>query len=358
MIPEERLGRLLEAAAERFPPPAGGPERVLATAAPASPAPQRRRPGPRRLGLGLAAAVVVVALGMAVVDSGLDRTTRNDSSGMAAPEAGFDEQDEALRGAAQTASGTRSAGAGGGSAGDDTGGAPPAAPAQVDLVKVIKTGSVVVEVGDGRLDEAVSRITALATGAGGYVSASNTETSRDGHQAGTLTIRVPAAQFEAVLEAVGQLGELQQTEVAGREVTAESTDIEARLRVLTTSRDSLLRVLSEARAVGDILAVQDRLNAVQTEIEQLEGRRRVLDDQVAFATLAVSVSEPGQSELLRTGEERSVWRQAIDGFTGTWGAVVAKSGTATALVLLAAALLALLVVAVRSGRRLYARLVA
>ncbi len=353
MIAEERIRTLLEAAAADFTPPEDGPARVVDSAAPARP--RRRRPGAGKLALAAAAAIVVVAAGITVVDRGdFEATSR--AGGPPVPGLG-DESDDTLSRTPQSAAGTRSGTAGGGSAGDaSSDGGSPLAAAQVDLAKIIKTGSIVLEVDEGRFDDAVNRITALAAGAGGYVSGTNTATTFDGHQAGTMTIRVPAERFESVLEEVDRLGEVQRKEVTGRDVTAEYTDIDARLRALSASRESLLRVLSEAQAVGDILAVQDRLNSVQTEIEQLEGRKRVLDDQVGFSTVAISVSEPGESELLRTENDESVWRQALDGFTGTMAAVVAKSGTATALVLLGAGLLALVAVAVRWGRRAYARL--
>lgn len=355
MIAEERIRTLLEAAAADFTPPEDGPARVVDSAAP--PRPRRRRPRAGKLALAAAAAIVVVAAGIAVVDRGDFEAT---SRAAGPPVRGLgDDSADTLSGTRQSSAGTSSGSGAGGSAGDASDasdGDSRAAAAQVDLAKVIKTGSIVLEVDEGRFDDAVNRITALAVGAGGYVSGTNTATTHDGHQAGSMTIRVPAERFESVLEEVDRLGEVQQKEVTGRDVTAEYTDIDARLRALSASRESLLRVLSEARAVGDILAVQDRLNSVQTEIEQLEGRKRVLDDQVGFSTVAISVSEPGQSELLRTENDKSVWRQALDGFTGTMAAVVAKSGTAVALVLLGTGLLALLAVAVRWGRRAYARL--
>lgn len=135
--------------------------------------------------------------------------------------------------------------------------------------------------------------------------------------------------------------------------------VHARLRALNGTSDSLLRVLAEASAVGDILAVQNNLGSVQSEIEQLQGRQRVLDDQIALATIAVSLQEPGPDSAPAEPEaERSSWQRAVDGFNGTWSSLLAHSGAALAVVSMAALALAVIIGLVRRGRRAYARWVA
>ena len=233
--------------------------------------------------------------------------------------------------------------------------AAPAAPAAPSpkLAKVIKTGGLEVEVAKGRFGAAVSSITRLAVGAGGYVSDSKTTESSD-HPSGTITVRVPADQFETIAAQLRGIGKVRNAETGGRDVTGEYTDVQARLRTLNAARASLLEVLSRARAIGDILAVQDRLNAVQSEIETLQGRQQVLDNQVGLATIAVSMHEPGSANL-SAAPHRSAWHRAWSGFTGTWSSLLAHSGTALATVLAGAALLVALVALTRWARRLYAR---
>ena len=52
-------------------------------------------------------------------------------------------------------------------------------------------------------------------------------------------------------------------------------------------------MLAEADTVTDILAVQDRITAVQIQIEQVQGQQKLLEDQTAFGTLAITLGEPG-----------------------------------------------------------------
>ena len=39
--------------------------------------------------------------------------------------------------------------------------------------------------------------------------------------------------------------------------------------------------------------MQDRITAVQIEIEQVQGEQKLLEDQTEFGTLAITLGEPG-----------------------------------------------------------------
>ncbi len=107
-------------------------------------------------------------------------------------------------------------------------------------------------------------------------------------------------------------------------------------------RESLSLVLTDAKNVPDILAVRDRLNGVQAEIEQLEGRRKVLDDQASLATLTVSIREPDTKLAPRSPAKRSglgrAWHDAVEGFTGGVEAIVGGSGKVLLVLLCGAGL--------------------
>lgn len=212
--------------------------------------------------------------------------------------------------------------------------------------RVVKTGEVQVEVGRGRFGVAIERLTALAAGRRGFVA--QTETSEgDSAPNGIVTLRVPAAEFDAVVAEVRKLGKVVSATSRGQDVTAQYTDIEARLRGLNASRDQILTVLSKATTVGDILAVQERLNSVQVQIEQLQGQQKVLDDQTTFGTVTVRVAEPGSDKIGGPGERSGLsgaWDDARRGFGDGLEAIVAGSGTA----LIVAMTLAAFVLAARA----------
>jgi hypothetical protein len=107
----------------------------------------------------------------------------------------------------------------------------------------------------------------------------------------TLVFRVPVGAFDDALAAVRALGSRVSSEkVSGQDVTEEYVDLEARLRAQRAVEEQYLGVLKDAKTITDILAVEQKLGEVRTEIERAEGRRRFLENQTALATITVHVA--------------------------------------------------------------------
>lgn len=208
--------------------------------------------------------------------------------------------------------------------------------------RIVKSGAIDVEVRKHAFGPSFARLTSLATGLGGFVADSRTNESADVPN-GTVTLRVASDRFDDLVRQVRELGKVLSLTSSGQDVTGHTTDLQARLRALGATRDQLLALLTRANSISDTLAVRDRLNEVQTQIEQIQGQLAQLDDQAALATLAVTVTEPGFA-VIRPETPRSGWAQAWDdaggGFERGAQAIVARSG-AVLLLLICAALLAL-----------------
>jgi hypothetical protein len=327
-IDEDRLRALLEIAATEAPPPMPEAAEVIAAFmvdAPPPDAPARDVPA-RRWAIALPALALVVAIVVGATfllngrDTGLsNRLTRLAPTGGSVSDAANETQAYDRLGEESASA----SGAGRGAAGTDG-------------AKIVKTGSVELEVAEHRFDLTVERLAALATGLGGYVARSETsESARVPH--GTVTLRIPEGSFDEVVGRVRRMGKVHALTSQARDVTAEYTDRENRLRALTAERDALLTILADARTIPDILAVRDRSTRVQTEIEQLQGQQRLLDDQASLATLAVTVAEPGRGGFDPVDTERSglsgAWHDAVDRFVGGVEAIVAASGTVVLVLL-------------------------
>ena len=227
-------------------------------------------------------------------------------------------------------------------------GAPEAAPPPTGP-RIVKTGTVDVEVRKRQFGRSFARLTTIATSLGGFVSSSKTFESGDIPN-GTVTLRVPSERFDELVRQVRSLGKVRAVSSSGEDVTGQVTDLRARLKSLEAQRDQYLALLGKAGSINETLAVRDRLGQVQTEIEQLQGQLKLLDDQTAFGTLTVSVAEPGLEPLgpkPEAGGWSRAWDDAVGGFVRGSQAIVAHSG-ATLLVLLCAAAL---VVGGRAGWR-------
>jgi hypothetical protein len=149
----------------------------------------------------------------------------------------------------------------------------------------------------------MDEITTLVDEAGGYVASSQVNpTGEDRQPSITITIRVPADGLNSALSAIrGMADEVLSESIQSQDVTEEYVDIESRLRNLNALETELLALLAEVREQPDadpqkLLTVYDEVSRVRGEIEVLEGRRRLLDNQASLSTLTVSIEPTPISE--------------------------------------------------------------
>jgi len=162
-----------------------------------------------------------------------------------------------------------------------------------DDARIIRTGSMALEVSDvaSALRVARERIVAL----GGYIGASTTSNESDQPTA-TITYRIPADRWEQALEALRGLDGLttkvvtEHTEAV--EVTGQVVDLAARIANLRASETALQAIAAKATKVSDILEVQAQLTQTRGEIESLTAQLNDLNDRVAYASLTVGFSAP------------------------------------------------------------------
>jgi hypothetical protein len=175
---------------------------------------------------------------------------------------------------------------------------------------------------DADVPEAVeSKLGILAETKGGFVVSSETARARDSDGAELVTVsvvfRVPAAAFDATLASVRALGTRVSNErITGQDVTEEYVDLEARIKAQRAIEEQYLSVLKDAKTIPDVLAVQQKLGEVRTEIERAEGRRRFLENQTSLSTITVHVSRHFEAVDTRgPGFGRSVVQACHDAVT-------------------------------------------
>ena len=154
--------------------------------------------------------------------------------------------------------------------------------------------------------EGQRKIGAIAEAHGGFVvtsDASQSQTSGDTKPEMIVKVvaRVPAAQFNAVLDEIRALGNrVQKEKITGDDVTEEYLDLEARLRAKQALEAQFLEIMKQAKSVTDALEVQRQLSDVRAEIERLEGRRRFLENQSSLSTITVAL-QPSQPLVNTSG---------------------------------------------------------
>jgi hypothetical protein len=106
-----------------------------------------------------------------------------------------------------------------------------------------------------------------------------------------LTFKVQPEDFQAALAALGSIGEIRTQNVNADDVTERIVDIESRIATATASVDRLRGLLSEASDIEVVVALEAELLARETELETLRGSLRTLQDQVALATIVLTLTE-------------------------------------------------------------------
>jgi hypothetical protein len=141
------------------------------------------------------------------------------------------------------------------------------------LVYTANLGMAVYQVNPGL--DGVERV---ARDVGGYLS-SRQDTS--------VTVRVPRDRFDEAVGRIEKLGDVTHRDIKAQDVTDEYVDLQARLKNAYAMRDRLTDLLGRA-ASKDALDIEKELGRVTEEIERMEGRLKLLRDQIAFSTITVT----------------------------------------------------------------------
>jgi hypothetical protein len=215
---------------------------------------------------------------------------------------------------------------------------PPGAAAG-QAAKVEETGAVTLVVPVTRIQDDVTRLSAVAVAYGGYIAGTTTSSEEPGSPAqGLVTMEVPQPDFGNVLAQVKALGKVVALTTSATDVTGQYVDLQAQIAALVASRRQYLTIMAKATTIGAVLAVQSQLDNLQGQLDEVQGQLKVLSHETTYATLAVTLSQRVTPPAVTKppGGFARAWRAAVNGFVAGWEGVVRVAGPlAFALLLLA-----------------------
>jgi len=196
---------------------------------------------------------------------------------------------------------------------------PNSAPATFNSLdrKVIRNGSLDLVVDTP--STTIEQIAGIAHRYNGYVVSSEL-TGRRENQRGCITIRVPAAQFDAAREEMKKLAKQVETEhTSADDVTMQYAENEATLRNYRAEEASYLEIMKRSGSIKDTLTVAQQLSDVRGRIERLDAAIRTMSVQTEMTALTVNVSaEPIAVPPQRWRplyELEAAWKDGIDALT-------------------------------------------
>ena len=142
------------------------------------------------------------------------------------------------------------------------------------------------------VDPVAKKVGSLVQEARGYIAEQNITGSPGSQRSMRWRVRIPVEQFDSFVDSIVALGELERNNRTSQDVTEQYYDIEARIKNKRVEEQTLNKILQERSGkLEDVLKIEIELSRVRGEIEQLEGKIRVLENLSSLATLTLNVRE-------------------------------------------------------------------
>ena len=136
------------------------------------------------------------------------------------------------------------------------------------------------------------------------------------YHSGDFMIRIPAENLDRFVAQMGDEANVTSTSETTENVTLTYVSTQSRVEALEVEQDRLLELLENAETMEDLLTIESRLTDVRWELENYASQLRVLDNQVNYSTIHLSVWEVEEPTVI---EERTVWQKIGDGFSENAG---------------------------------------
>jgi len=149
-----------------------------------------------------------------------------------------------------------------------------------------------VELESEYFDDVVIDLRQIIESAGGFIETERTE--RRHRRVFTITLRIPAANFEYALWRVEEAATVRSTSEHAEDVTDQFYDTASRLATRRIEEDRLLALIEEAENVHDILELERRLSNTRLQIETYAARLNNLAGQIAYSTIFVTLHDTGE----------------------------------------------------------------
>ncbi|MFY1634146.1 DUF4349 domain-containing protein [Solwaraspora sp. WMMB335] len=276
-----------------------------------------RRLGGRR---GVAAAGAVTLLGLVIL-SGCSGSDSGESTDMSTQAEAPVQEDGGAADGADTAGGgaverQREAAPADDSAQEASAGGAAPADLRVGNRSIIYSGSITIEVTE--VSAKAAEAATIARSVGGFVGRDQ-RSEYDSYGRATLELRVPAAEFDVVVDRLSRLGEELSRELSTQDVTEEVIDLDARIATQEARVRSGRALLARAETLAELVMLEGELARREADLAALQARKRGLDDLITLSRITVELVGPDA-----TPPEEESELGFLSGLAAGWRAFVAS----------------------------------
>jgi hypothetical protein len=192
-----------------------------------------------------------------------------------------------------------------------------------DSQKLIYIGEMEIESEQFEADYAALKEQVSAMGgylAGETLSGTAPVAYGDAGRYGELVARIPTEHFQAFLDDTDGRMDIVRRHVDVQDITEYYYDNETRITLLETRYAKLEEHLRSAERMEDIIALEQEMSEILSELDELKGTRRHLDHQVEYSTLTIEVREVVRSSGV-AASRKGVGSRMGEAFNGTLRAI-------------------------------------
>ena len=182
---------------------------------------------------------------------------------------------------------------------------------------IIKTAYGTLEVSSSNFQKTIQEFETLIFTYKGSISNTYLSTNYQGLQSYTVTVNVPAEQFDKFLTDIEDISEFKNISINANDVTTYVLNIDSRLNALINEKEDLEEIKSDALSTSEKLEVQSQLRYVNQEIEILKDQKEFYETSVNYSTLSLEIREGSGISLFSWNYyvERALnWIETIIGF--------------------------------------------
>ncbi|HEY1826080.1 MAG TPA: DUF4349 domain-containing protein [Acidimicrobiales bacterium] len=221
----------------------------------------------------------------------------------------------------------------------------PPGEARTTTQRIESTGTVDLNVANTGVGRALGTLDHLAAHDHGYVESTQvaTDSNHRSFTSGQTVLEIPQSSFLKLVSQVQKVGTTTKIETSSNNVTSEYVNYQARIHALRVTLDQYLSIMTHARTISDILAVQSQINSIQSQIDQQQGQLNLLTHETTYASLTVNVSTSGRHPTTHTpsGLDRA-FHDSVGGFVAGFDWLIRLAGPVI-FALIALGLLSLIV---------------
>lgn len=118
----------------------------------------------------------------------------------------------------------------------------------------------------------------------------------------TIVIRVPAERLDEALTRIKDGAvDIQNENRSGQDVTSQYVDLQAQLTAKEAAEKKLLEIMDQAVRAEDVLNIYLQVQTVQTQIEQLKGQIKYLEESAALSAISVRLIAEESTQPIEVG---------------------------------------------------------